>query len=62
MKVLLAMTENRSQYPSNTGLTARYFVGDLRAADYIAISPPYKFGAKEGTLTLVPNPFRATKL
>lgn len=62
MKVLLAMTEGRSQYPSNTGLTARYFVGDLRAADYIAISPPYKFGAKEGTLTLVPNPFRATKL
>ena len=62
MKVLLAMTENRSQYPSNTGLTARYFVGDLRAVDYIAISPSYKFGAKEGTLTLVPNPFRATKL
>lgn len=62
MKVLLAMTKDRSQYPSNTGLTARYFVGDLRAADYIAISPPYKFGAMEGTLTLVPNPFRATKL
>lgn len=62
MKVLLEMTAGRSQYPSKTGITARYFVGDLGAADYIAISPSYQFGAKEGTLTLVPNPFRAIKL
>lgn len=62
MKVLLEMTLGRSQYPSNTGITARYFVGELGAADYIAISPQYQFGSKEGTLTLVPNPFRAIRL